>query len=78
MLATAISHWVFSQDYPNLLVRQKDLLYSYHAFHFTPHADGAFNAIKGLAKCCSSAYCHLCDYADSLFFPTLSSLFRGL
>merc|ERR1712037_436542 len=61
MLATATSHWVFSQDYPNLLV------------------DTAFNAIKGLAtKCCSSAYCHLCDYADSLFSPTLSSLFRGL
>ena len=38
-----------------------------HAFHFTPQVDGAFNAIKGLAtKCCSSAYGHLCDYADAL------------
>ena len=45
-----------------------------HAFHFTPQVDGAFNAIKGLAKCCSSAYClpplrlrRLSLLSDSLF-----------
>ena len=77
MLATATSHWVFSQDYPNLLVRQNDAFCSCISCH--TQVNGAFNAIKGLAtKCCSSAYCHLCDYADSLFSPTLSSLFRGL
>ena len=63
MLATATSHWVFSQDYPNLLVTNKTC-----SVHACSQVDTAFNAIKGLAtKCCSSASCYICDYADSLF-----------
>ena len=58
MLATATSHWVFSQDYPNLLVTNKTV-----SVHACSQVDAAFNAIK----CCSSASCYLCDYADSLF-----------
>ena len=36
MLATATSHWVFSQDYPNILVTTSYFCISFHATHRWP------------------------------------------
>ena len=62
------SHWIFSMDYPNLLVKTNRLVSASHFILNFPQVDAAFNAMKGLlSEGCSRAYCNLHDHADSLF-----------
>ena len=68
VLATMVSHWIFSHDYPNLLVKTNRPVSASHFILNFPQVDAAFNAMKGLlSEGCSRAYCNLHDHADSLF-----------